>query len=285
MTAKPPESGPPPLPEEGRPKKQKPNPLKIIENVIRDYPDTAQDLDLVRAAFLKVQRKAQERTRVLAAQAHHYKKGRDAAEARLDALLRAVADGAVFLPAPARAPSPEPLRLAFTELKVKDYPALARALHARARRFTVTDWQRFLGREVLLETTCLAAEKFVVHGAAWVTADEAEARLQLRQAVARSAERRLRRRSGLKALGALEGPFNLLVERSARFALDLLTAAGRLLAPHVGAPFDPRRHEALAGRPNEGALVVRALMFPGFAVGPGEAVEKAVVYTDRAAGK
>jgi hypothetical protein len=278
-------ASPPPLPPDGgrgdRRRRDKPNPLHILEGVIRDYPDTAPDLDLVRSALLKVQRRAQERTRLLAAQGRHFKRGRDSARARLDALLHAAAGGVVVLPKSSAAPTADELRHAFHELKSREFPALAHAVKARTRRSSVGDLERLLGREVLIVAACLAAERAVVRGPDWAAGgDGAEARLPLRQAVARTAGRRLRRKAGLKTLGPIEGQLNLLVERSLRFAIDLLAAGGRLLAPAPGARFDPLRHEAMPGRPSEGDLVVRALLFPGFAVGAEPAAEKAVVYTD-----
>jgi hypothetical protein len=208
---------------------------------------------------------------------------------RLTELLHELTTGPVVLPAvPGGTPvKQDELTVTFRKLKTHDVPGLAQAIHAAAGAGELPAYQRFLVEEIVVKGSRIVAEHLIRLASAPVgRTGEEEFLGRLRHHVAGNVSRGLARQVNYKTTPETGQHLDAVIGAVLRLLNDLLTATppGRLLLPLDGGPFDPQRHEPLAGRPTTGELKVKATLFPGYVIlaEPPVVVEKALVYTDRA---
>jgi hypothetical protein len=154
----------------------------------------------------------------------------------------------------------------------------------------VIAFQRFLVDEILVRGSRILVEHLLRNAEQpWDEAQQAEFFDKLRDHIAGNVCQGLARKVGYQMTPDAGMQHEALIRQSLTFLADLLTAdpPGRLLIPLADSPFDPQRHEPIAGRPASGELKVTAMLFPGYLIrgNPERVEEKARVYTERIGGK
>jgi len=210
---------------------------------------------------------------------------------RLTDLLHDLSTGPVILPrVPGHVPvAHEELTATFHKLKSHDLPGLAQTLQNVVGGGELPAYQRFLVDEIVVKGARIVAEHLIRLASEPGHPNEAEFMSRLRHHVAGNVSQGLARQVNYKTTPEVGKDVDAVISAVLRLLNDLLTTTppGRLLLPHDGDPFDPERHEALAGRPTTGEPRVKATLFPGYVIlsEPPVVVEKALVYTERAEGK
>jgi hypothetical protein len=207
---------------------------------------------------------------------------------RLTELLHDLSTGPVILPGvPGRTPvAHEELTATFHKLKSHDLPGLAQTLQTAVGGGDLPAYQRFLVDEIVVKGARIVAEHLIRLASEPGLPSEEEFLARLRHHVAGNVVQGLARQVNYKVTPEIGKHLDVVISAVLHLLSNLLTTTppGRLLLPLDGEPFDPARHEALAGRPKSGELRIRATLFPGYAIlsTPPTVVEKALVYTERA---
>ena len=243
--------------------------------------------DDVRDSVVQFGRAVHDELRRLAGDKRRLQKQCAELRTRLVELLNDLASGPVILPRAAdrSAVEHDQLLATFGQLRAEAFPALAGLIHEAAGRGEGPAYQRFLVHKILINGNRLLVENLVRQaGAGGARADEEEFLGKLRHYLAGKVCSGLARQVGYQVTPAVGQQLDDLLGRVLAFLLELLTATppGRLLLCPDNSPFDPERHEAMAGRPSDGDLRVTATLFPGYVVlsNPPLIREKALVYTD-----
>jgi hypothetical protein len=265
--------------------------MQLLGRIAANHPTARLEVDLARDAALEAfHRLHRDFTKLshFVRRLYRARKQRTELQGRLVRLLHELSTGSVLLPRPAGRPAlpHEPLLEVYRRLRGHDMPEMARTLQAAVGRKDAATYLRFLAQEVLIKGAWSLAEQLLRHGHEPFNAErEKEFMERLRHHVAGKVCQGLARKAGYQVTPEVGKQLDVVIDRSLWLLQDLLLAApeGRLIVPRDGSAFDPARHEAAPGRPHEGALRIRATLFPGYAVvGPdARVVEKALVYTER----
>lgn len=267
--------------------------MQLLGRIAANHPTARLEVDLARDAALEAfHRLHRDMTKLshFVRRLYRARKQRSELQGRLVRLLHELATGPVLLPRPEGRPAMahEPLLEVYRRLRDHDMPEMARALQSAVGRKESAAYLRLLAQEVLIKGCWALAEHLLRHGHEPFNAErEKEFIDRLRHHVAGKVCQGLARKAGYQVTPEVGKQLDGVIDRSLWFLQDLLLAApeGRLIVPRDGSAFDPARHAAAPGRPQEGALRIRATLFPGYAVvGPdARVVEKAQVYTARPA--
>jgi hypothetical protein len=284
-----------PRPESGikkRPPKALTEFFRLLEQIRPGEKASRLQLDMAKDAATEVFGKLLRQSERLLQRLARARDRRNAIHARLLSVLQDLATGPVRMPRPAGLPpiTHEQLEVTFRELADKDYPAVARTLHAAIGKSDTLAYERFLVEEVFLKASIILVEHLVRRaGHPWPTDAELRFLEGLRHHVAGSVNQNLARQTGYLVTLEVGGELDKLLEKTLQLLFDLQTSdpPGRLLVPALASDFDPARHEAIAGRPSTGALIVRATIFPGYIIlsDPPRVVVKAKVFTKRVNGQ
>lgn len=278
-----------------KPRGRKPSPsqelMHLLDRIAANHPTARLEVDLARDAALEAfHRLHRDLTKLSQFVRRLYRARRQRSElrGRLVRVLHELTTGPTLLPRPQGRPSatPEQLHTAYRALRGEAIPEIARTLKVAVGSKDVVTYQRFLAQEVLIKGAWSLAEQLLRHRREpHNTEREKEFLDRLRHHVAGKVCQGLARKVGYQVTPEIGKQLDGMIDAALQFLQDLLLATpeGRLLLPRDGATFDPALHEALAGRPSEGPLRVRATVFPGYVLlGPEpEVIEKALVYTER----
>jgi hypothetical protein len=243
--------------------------------------------DLARDSAEELFTKIRKQMRRQAIQLRRLQERSDRWRNRLTDLLHELSTGPVILPrVPGRPPvSHQELTATFRKLKTHDLSGLAHALQAAVGGGELPAYQRFLVDEIVVKGARIVAEHLIRLASEPGQPNEEEFMARLRHHVAGNVSQGLARQVNYKVTPEVGKHIDTIISVVLRLLNDLLTTTppGRLLLPRDGGPFDPERHEALAGRPTTGDLRVKATLFPGYVIlsEPPVVVEKALVYTER----
>jgi hypothetical protein len=260
--------------------------LRLLDKVPTDKPATKLQLDMARDAGVDACGHLFKRIQKLEARVARGRQRRDAARERLLTLLAELAAGPVIFPRPNGLPEIDAAKLdqAFAQLRDKDFPALAGKLRDATGQSEAIAYERYLVEEFFLKGSSIMAEHLVRESRRpHPVEDEVEFLDKLRYHLAGNVQQALMQQAGYKIPHEMAQEIDAVLVRTLRFLLYLLTMAPprRLILPTMGTEFDPALHEVVPGRPNSGAVVVRATIFPGCVSleDPPRVVAKALVYT------
>jgi hypothetical protein len=260
--------------------------VRTLNQVQADKPATKLQLDMARDAGLDACGKLFKRIQKLEARVARVRQRRDAARERLLTLLADLASGPVIFPRPLGLPEVDPAKLdqTFTQLRDRDFPALASNLRYAAGQAAAIAYERYLVEEFFLKGSSILAEHLVRESLRpHPIQDEAQFLDKLRHYLAGNVQTVLWRQAGYKVSQEVAQEIDGVLVRTLRYLLYLLTMTPprRLIFPTMGADFDPALHQVVPGRPDSGAVVIRATIFPGCVSleNPPRVVAKAQVYT------
>ena len=243
--------------------------------------------DLARDSAEELFVKMRRQLRRQASQIRKLEERSDRWRGRLTDLLHELSVGPVILPPlPGGTPaSHDELTERFRKLKNHDVAGLAQTLKAAVGGGELPAYQRFLVDEIVVKGCRIVAEHLIRLASATGPNNEREFMDRLRHHVAGNVVQGLARQVNYQVRPEVGQHLDGVIGSALRLLEDLLTTTppGRLVLPRDGSPFDPERHEPLAGRPSTGELRVKATLFPGYVIlgSPAVVVEKAVVYTER----
>jgi hypothetical protein len=262
--------------------------VRLLDEIRPDQSAARLKFDMARDAGLEGFRELLSQLQRVQLRLAKTRRRRNVIHSRLVGILGDLATGPVRLPRPAGLGpvSQDQLEQTYLELREKDYPAAAEALHAAIGQSDVLAFQRFLVEEALVKGSVILVEHLVRYG---VHPRPAEQELhfldELRHHMAGVVNQGLAKQTGYLVTPEVGGRIDALLGKTLRFLVDLLTSdpPARLLAPTMGSDYDPARHEPSPGRPDSGTLQVRATVFPGLMVyaDPPRVVAKAQVFTKR----
>lgn len=260
--------------------------LRLLDKVPTDKPATKLQLDMARDAGVDACGHLFKRIQKLEARVARGRQRRDAARERLLTLLAELAAGPVIFPRPLGLPEVDVAKLdqAFAQLRDKDFPALAAKLRDATGQSEAIAYERYLVEEFFLKGSSIMAEHLVRESRRpHPVEDEVEFLDKLRYHLAGNVQQALMQQAGYKIPHEMAQEIDAILVRTLKYLLYLLTMTPprRLILPTMGAEFDPALHEVVPGRPNSGAVVVRATIFPGCVSqeDPPRVVAKALVYT------
>ncbi len=261
--------------------------VERLDQIAKGHPASRLLVDMAQDAGLELFRKQTVQLRKLWQEVGRIRQKRDQLHDRMVSLLHALTTTPPLLPRmDGRVPvPPEELQHVYMQLRANDYPSFAHLLHDEIKRSDVLAYQRLLTEEILIKGSRMLLE-YLLHHASEPSSSETETTFlgRLRDHIAGALNHTLAKKKGYQMTLEVGKQRDTLIDRSLAWLADLLTATppGRLLAPLPDSPFDPARHEPLAGRPDEGKLKVATTLFPGYMM-CGEVqtvVEKALVYTE-----
>lgn len=264
--------------------------VRLLDEIRPDQSAARLKFDMARDAGLEGFRELLSQLQRAQLRLARTRRRRNVIHSRLMGILGDLATGPVRLPRPAGLPpvTQEQVEQAYHELREKDYPATAEALHAAIGQSDVLAFQRFLVEEALVKGNVILVEHLVRYG---VHPRPAEQELHflddLRHHMAGVIGHALAKQTGYLVTPEVGVGVDALLGKTLRFLVDLLTSEPpiRLLAPTMGSDYDAARHEPTPGRPDTGTLQVRATVFPGLLVyaDPPRVLAKAQVFTKRLA--
>ncbi len=262
--------------------------VRLLEEIRPDHSAARLKFDMARDAGLEGFRELLRQLQRLQARLARTRRRRNVIHSRLTGILGDLASGPVRLPRPQGLPpvSQDELAQTYHDLREKDYPAVAEALHAAIGQSDVLAFQRFLVEEVLIEGNVILVEHLVRYGVHPRPPEQELAFLdELRHHMAGVINQALAKQTGYLVTPEVGVRIDGLLSKTLRFLVDLLTSdpPARLLVATMGSDYDPARHEPSAGRPDSGTLQVRATVFPGLIIyaDPPRVVAKAQVFTKR----
>jgi hypothetical protein len=260
--------------------------LRLLDQVPADKPAVKLHLDMARDAGVDAFGQFFKRLDKLERRVERGRQRRDAARERLLTLLAELAAGPVIFPRPLGLPEADPAKLdqIFTQLRDKDFPALAAKLRDATGQSEAIAYERYLVDEFFLKGSSIMAEHLVRESRRpHPVEDEAQFLDKLRYHLAGNVQQALMHQANYKIPHEMALQIDAVLVRTLRYLLYLLTMTPprRLILPTMGADFDPELHEVVPGRPSSGAVVIRATIFPGCLSleTPPRVVAKALVYT------
>jgi hypothetical protein len=262
--------------------------VRLLDEIRPDQSASRLKFDMARDAGLEGFRELLRQLQRFQTRLARTRQRRNVIHSRLTGILVDLASGPVRLPRPQGLPpvSQEEIVQTYQELRQKEYPAVAEALHAAIGQSDVVAFQRFLVEQALIEGNIILVEHLVRYG---VHPRPPEQELHflddLRHHMAGVINQGLAKKTGYLVTPEVGGRIDALLGRTLRFLVDLLTSDPpvRLLTATLGSDYDASRHEPSPGRPDSGALQVRATMFPGLVLygDPPHVLAKAQGFTKR----
>ncbi|HKB41715.1 MAG TPA: hypothetical protein VKD72_35145, partial [Gemmataceae bacterium] len=228
--------------------------VHLIEKIQPEKAATRLQLDMARDAGLDACGKMLARIQRLERRLARTRGKRDAARNRLLTLLHELAAGPVIFPRPVGLPpiDPEQLERTFDELRLNDFPTLARVLQGATQQAEVLGYERYLVEEIFQKGSAILAEHLIRESRRpHPVEDEVEFLDALRHHIAGNVHQTLARQTGYQVTQEVAGQVDAVLVRTLRWLLDMLTISPprRLILPAMGSDLDPAEHEVIPGRP------------------------------------
>lgn len=262
--------------------------VRLLEQIQPQNATGRLQMDMARDAALDIIKQLVRQVDKQRGRVDRGRRKRRAVHERFIGLLHDLTNGPLPLPRLPGRPEArhEDLVVTFRKLKTQDYPLFARTLHDAVGKGDSAAFQHLLVDEVFIKGSCILVEYLIRHAARLPSPEEEKDFLEsLRHHIAGNVLQELSKHANYAVTLEVGQQLDALLVRTLSFLVDLLTASppGRLVVPENGTPFDPETEEALNPKASGEGRVVRATLFPGYAVlEPARTVrEKALVITQK----